>query len=74
VTRWVCENIDQNAARSISCQNSHITLTEGKSSPKMLASSVIFKNCPKITIAKSGQPTEWAEHVGECWGHYFGWN
>jgi hypothetical protein len=32
------------------------SLNSGKSSPKMWATFIIFKNCPKKTIAQSGHP------------------
>jgi hypothetical protein len=47
VTRWVCEKIDQNAARPIYCQICNKTfMYSGKSSPKFWATSRIFKKPP----------------------------
>jgi hypothetical protein len=45
--RWVCGKIAQNVAQHTFCQNWCITWIGEKTYPKMWATCVFSKNCPK---------------------------
>jgi hypothetical protein len=65
VTRRVCEKSPKRVAQSLFFKNNTLSNTQGKSSTKMWATSVIFKQLPTVKnrslgekLAQSGHPVE----------------